>query len=50
MTVLGRGSKVIGGTLKTELTRETLERVLLDGFFPAVRADRPARCAGGGSA
>jgi molecular chaperone DnaK (HSP70) len=34
VAVLGRGSKVIGGSLKTELTRETLTNVLLDGFFP----------------
>ena len=32
--VLGRGSKVIGGTLKGELTRSEVERVILDGFFP----------------
>jgi hypothetical protein len=34
VTVLGRGSRVIGGTLKGELTRAEAERVLLDGFFP----------------
>jgi hypothetical protein len=34
VTVLGRGSKVIGGALKGELSRADLERVLLDGFFP----------------
>jgi hypothetical protein len=34
VTVLGRGSRVIGGTLKTELTREEVQRVLIDGFFP----------------
>jgi hypothetical protein len=34
VTVLGRGSKVIGGTLKGELMRADVERVILDGFFP----------------
>jgi hypothetical protein len=34
VTVLGRGSGLIGGTLKTELTRSEVERVLTDGFFP----------------
>jgi molecular chaperone DnaK (HSP70) len=44
VAVLGRGSKVIGGSLKTQLTRETLSRVLLEGFFPACdAADQPAR-------
>jgi molecular chaperone DnaK (HSP70) len=44
IAVLGRGSKVIGGSLKTELTREMLEAVLLDGFFPHCGAtDQPAR-------
>ena len=34
VAVLGRGSKVIGGSVKAELTREALNKVLLDGFFP----------------
>lgn len=34
VTVLGRGSKVIGGTLKGELTREQVEAILVEGFFP----------------
>ena len=34
VTVLGRGSKVIGGTIRTELQRAEVEKVLLDGFFP----------------
>ncbi len=32
--VLGRGSKVIGGSVRTELQRADVERVLVDGFFP----------------
>jgi molecular chaperone DnaK (HSP70) len=34
VTVLGRGSKVIAGTIKGELTRTEVERVLMEGFFP----------------
>jgi hypothetical protein len=34
VTVLGRGSKVIAGTLKGDLMRADVERVLIDGFFP----------------
>lgn len=37
--VLGRGSRVIGGTLQGDLTREQLEQVLLEGFFPVCPAD-----------
>jgi molecular chaperone DnaK (HSP70) len=44
VSVLGRGSKVIGGSIKTELTREMLNSVLLDGFLPSCGpTDLPAR-------
>lgn len=44
VTLLGKGSKLVGGTVKTELRREDLERVLADGFFPMVgRDEMPAR-------
>ena len=44
VTVLGRGSKVIGGSIKTELTRDTLNAALLDGFFPkCAPTDAPER-------
>ena len=39
VTVLGRGSKVIGGMIKGELSRADLERVLLEGFFPPCPAN-----------
>jgi molecular chaperone DnaK (HSP70) len=39
VTVLGRGSKVIGGTIKGELARAQVEKVLVDGFFPKCPAD-----------
>lgn len=34
ITILGRGSRLIGGTLSTELTRQEVDTVILDGFFP----------------
>jgi hypothetical protein len=34
-----RGSQLLGSTLRAELTREEVERVLVDGFFPSVGAD-----------
>ena len=44
VTLLGRGSRLIGGTITTALTRADVDQVLLDGFFPLVRSsDMPAR-------
>ncbi len=44
VAVLGRGSKVIGSSVKTELTRDMLRSVLIDGFLPACApTDLPAR-------
>jgi molecular chaperone DnaK (HSP70) len=34
LVVPGRGSALVGGTIKAELAREELDRVLTDGFFP----------------
>lgn len=39
IVVPSRGRKLIGGSLRAELTREEVERVVLDGFFPAVDKD-----------
>ncbi|GAB6097924.1 Hsp70 family protein [Desulfatiferula olefinivorans] len=39
VTVLGRGSGLIGGTLRETLTRQEVEAVILDGFFPACGPD-----------
>lgn len=36
ISVPSRGSALMGGTIKVELTREDLTRVLTDGFFPVV--------------
>jgi hypothetical protein len=44
ITLLGKGTKLIGGTIKTELAREDLDQVLLEGFFPKIASDQlPAR-------
>jgi hypothetical protein len=36
VVVPGRGSKLLGGSLRTELTRAEIERALVEGFFPTV--------------
>lgn len=43
LVVPSRGSKLIGGSIRTELTRAELTQILLEGFFPQVdAAARPA--------
>ena len=39
LAIASRGSKLLGGTIRTELTRAELEATLLEGFFPQVAAD-----------
>jgi molecular chaperone DnaK (HSP70) len=39
ITILGRGTGVVGGTIKTKLRRDDLHRILLDGFLPVVPID-----------
>ncbi len=39
VTLLGKGRKLVGGTIKTELAREDLSQVLVDGFFPKVTSN-----------
>jgi len=42
LVVASRGSSLIGGTLRTELTRDEVSRVLVEGFLPQVAvSDRP---------
>ncbi|OHX36438.1 Hsp70 family protein [Methylomonas sp. MS20] len=42
LVVASRGSSLIGGTLRTELTRDELNRVLVEGFLPNAQAgDKP---------
>lgn len=44
VTILGKGTKLVGGTIKTELTRDDITAVLADGFFPHTASDEmPAR-------
>jgi hypothetical protein len=44
VTLLGKGTKLVGGTIKTELAREDLDKVLIEGFFPKVASSElPAR-------
>jgi molecular chaperone DnaK (HSP70) len=48
VTVSGRSSKLIGSTLRAELTRAELASILHEGFFPeAQRQDLPRRSRGG---
>jgi hypothetical protein len=43
IVVPSRGSKLIGGSIRTELTRDEVSAVILEGFFPQVEASaRPA--------
>ncbi|MGI4718658.1 MAG: Hsp70 family protein [Janthinobacterium lividum] len=43
IVVPSRGSKLIGGSIRTELTREEVSAFITDGFFPRVEASaRPA--------
>jgi molecular chaperone DnaK (HSP70) len=39
IVVLGRSRKVIGGSLRTDVTRTEVESVLVDGFLPKVGPD-----------
>lgn len=46
IVIPSRGSKLIGGTMQTELTREEVQQSILDGFFPAVQiTDSPQQSA-----
>jgi molecular chaperone DnaK (HSP70) len=43
VAVPGRGSRLVGSTLSSELARDEVLSVLLDGFFPAVGPDELPR-------
>ena len=44
ITLLGKGTKLVGGTIKTELARDDLDQILVEGFFPKVASgELPAR-------
>lgn len=42
LVIAGRGSSLIGGSLRSELTREELNRVLVEGFLPRVTVNEAA--------
>ncbi len=44
ISVLGRGSRLVGGTISVEVNRQAVQELLVEGFFPyCSAADRPAR-------
>jgi molecular chaperone DnaK (HSP70) len=48
VTVMSPGAQLVGGTRTARVTREEVERVVLEGFLPQVPADaRPQRARGG---
>ncbi len=47
VTIPGRGSSLVGGTIKVNLTREVLDQIVLSGFLPECEAgDRPLQGSG----
>ena len=48
ITVAGRGSRLIARTLRDRVTRDELDQVLFEGFFPQVARDAPLRRGRGG--
>ncbi len=46
ITLMGEGSSLIGGTVSADLTRDILEEVILDGFFPSVTASAQKKITG----
>ncbi|XXF80099.1 Hsp70 family protein [Myxococcaceae bacterium GXIMD 01537] len=45
ISIPGRGSSLIGGTLRTELARQELDALLTDGFFPVAPVSELPRVA-----
>ncbi len=43
IAVAGTGSRLIGSTWSTELTRDEVEQLIVDGFFPASEPDETPR-------
>ncbi|MBV9082439.1 MAG: Hsp70 family protein, partial [Acidobacteriaceae bacterium] len=39
LTILGRGTGLIGGTIRGKITRDEIRNLLIDGFFPRVAPD-----------
>lgn len=48
VTVVGAGSRLVAGARSTELARDEVRQMLVDGFYPQIGADeRPQRVRGG---
>ncbi|WP_322104505.1 Hsp70 family protein [Paraburkholderia sp. J41] len=43
VTLLGAGARLVGGARTTQLAREEVARVVVDGFFPQIAADESPR-------
>jgi molecular chaperone DnaK (HSP70) len=44
VTIAGRGARIIGGSIQSELTKAEVEQIVIDGFFPiTARGEEPAR-------
>ncbi|MFL5322048.1 MAG: Hsp70 family protein, partial [Myxococcaceae bacterium] len=43
VSLVNEGSRLLGGSLSAELSREETQRLLLEGFFPSARADEGPR-------
>ena len=43
VAILGRGRKVVGGTLRVDIARADVEEALVDGFFPRCQIDEVPR-------
>ncbi|MDO5295015.1 MAG: Hsp70 family protein [bacterium] len=43
LTIPGSGSKLLGGALSATITRDEVNKLVLDGFFPLVGLDEPVQ-------
>lgn len=43
LTIMGRGSRLIGGSLRIELQREEVLELILDGFFPSISMEEQSK-------
>ncbi len=39
LTILGRGTGLVGGTIRGKITRDEVHSLLLEGFFPVITSD-----------
>ncbi len=45
IVIAGRGSALLGSSIRSELTRDDVTRILVDGFFPAIDAGEKPKTA-----